>query len=575
MTRSPRLLPALAAVALLAGACGPAPEVTGPPAGPSARPAPTPTATSGPTEVPFEAQAWPRRGTACGTPGYAGEMGRIEAINTRTVRFTLCRPDGAFLAKLAHPALGILETATLDGLAADPAAERSVAGTGPYRVDRWDEAGGVILQVVADAPPALTRTPTLVLRWAASPVQRTSELQSAAVDGIDAPGPSEIDQMETQPELALSPRPGLATAYLAFGNDKAFDDVRVRRAIATGLDRDGLATAAFPPGSAAATHLAPCEIPGGCAGQDWYAFDAPAAAADLATAGFDLGVTYTLHVPAAAVPGLPDPEGVAAVVQAQLRDGLGLGVAVDVMDPVAYADALAAGTLDGLYLGGVASVVVDPAAFLGPLLGDGVTSTPASRSRGVSAALADAARSADPDLRAAAFGKANDAVRSLVPLVPLVHPGSTVAFRSDVADVAVSPLGIDPLGAAVPGDRRQLAFMQATDPGGGWCGDRSTADAYRLCALVTEPLYAFAPGTLAPEPRLADRCTPNGDATVWTCVLRKGVAFSDGATLDAGDVLTTFVAQWDAGQPVRASRPGVPFLAWQALFGAALGAPGG
>jgi peptide/nickel transport system substrate-binding protein len=577
MSGPPRPLLVLAAVALLAGSCSPAPVVTDPPAGTTLPPTPTPTPaeTPGPSEIPFAAAAWPRAGTACGTPGYAGEMGRIEAVNARTVRFRLCTPDGAFLGKLAHPALGILEAATLGVLATDPASARSVAGTGPYRIGQWDEAGAVILEATGDGAATIARTPTIVLRWAGSAAQRLVELQAATVDGIDAPGSLEIDQIETQPELALVPRAGLATTYLAFGTGNAFDDVRVRRAIGAGLNRQGLATGAFPAGTSAATHLAPCEIAGGCAGQDWYEFDAPASAADLAAAGFDLTATYPLHVPAAPVPGLPDPQRVAAAVQAQLRDGLGIRVTVDAMDPAAFAGEVDAGTLDGLYLGGLASTVADPAAFLGPLLGDGVTSTPASRSRGVSAALADAAGTASPDARAAAFGKANDAVRDVVPLVPLVHPGSMAAFRADVEHVTPSPLGIDALGAFVPGDRRQLVFMQATDPGGTWCGDQSTADAFRLCALVTEPLYGFAPGTLDVEPRLADRCSPNGDATVWTCVLRKGVTFSDGAGLDAGDVLATFVALWDAGQPMRSSRPGATFPAWRALFGGSLGVPPG
>jgi len=571
-----RLLHALAAISILAASCAPAPVVTDAPPGATGRPIPSPTDSAGPSEVPFTAQAWPRRGTACDIPGYAGEMGRIEAVNARTVRFTLCMSDGAFPAKLAHPALGIFDAATLAAVGTDPGSARSAAGTGPYRVSHWDDtAGDVILEAAGDAPSDGARTPTIVLRWAASPTQRLADLQSATVDGIDAPGPGEIERIDTQPELALLPRPGLATAYLAFGAGSAFDNVRVRRAIAAGLDREGLASGVLPAGTSAATHLAPCEIPGGCAGQDWYPFDAPMAAADLAATGFDTTVTYPLHVPSAPVPGLPDPLGLAAAVASQLRDGLGIQVSIDAMNPGTFTDGIAAGTLDGLYLDGIASTVADPGAFLGPLLGDGVTSTPSARSRGVSAALAEAARTSDPAARATAFGKANDAVRDLVPLVPLAHPGSMVAFRADVEHVATSPLGIDPLGSLVPGDRRQVVFMQASEPPGAWCGDQVSADAFRLCALVTEPLYRFAPGTLEPEPALADRCSPNGDATVWTCVLRRGVTFTDGASLDAGDVLATFVAQWDMDQPVRAARPGATFAAWQALFGAALGtAPG-
>jgi ABC-type transport system substrate-binding protein len=246
-------------------------------------------------------------------------------------------------------------------------------------------------------------------------------------------------------------------------------------------------------------------------------------------------------------------------------------VEIDVMDPRELAKAAAEGTIDGLYLSGIGSSIADPSAFLGPVFGGG-TSLPATRTDGVREALREAAATADAATREAAFARANDQVRDGAAVVPLVSPGSVVAVRSDVGGVVTSPLGADPLGAFTPGDRRQLVFMQAAEPAGAWCGDQRAADALRLCSLVTDPLYEFAPGSLQPEPSLADRCTPNQDATAWTCRLRDGVTFHDGAALDAGDILATYQAQWDAASPLRASRPDARF-AWDALFGAPLAPP--
>lgn len=571
MSRPPRLLSLLGSVALLAAACGSDPAVTARPAAGS--PAPSSTVGTVPSAVPFAAASWPAAGSACGTPGYTGLIGRIQAVNVRTIRFTLCAPDGAFLARIAHPSLGILEAATLGRLAADPAAARSIAGTGPYRIEEWDAGGDLILAAASGKTTPSARTPTVILRWAADPAQRTNQLQAASVDGIDAPGPADISRIETLPELAVVPRAGLETAYLAFGDDAVFGDVRVRLAIAGGLDRQALAAGAFPAGSTAATHLAPCEIAGACAGSDWYTFNAPAAAAALAATSFDLRPTYPLHVPNEAIPGLPDPLAIATAVQGQLRDNLGLQTTIDVVDASSFSPAAAGGALGGLYLDGIGSTVADPASFLAPILGSDSGGTPARRAPKVASALAAAAATPDATARESAFKTANDAIRSTVPLIPLVHPGSVAAYRSDVRGVVASPLGIDPLGSFTPGDRPQLVFMQGTDPGGAYCGDRASTDAFRVCALVTEPLYGFASGTLAVEPRLAQRCTPNADATVWTCTLREGVRFHDGAPLDAGDVLATYVAQWDPSQPLRTAHPDAAFAGWQALFGGFLQTP--
>jgi ABC-type transport system substrate-binding protein len=558
--------PALVAVVLVAGACGGDPRGTEPP---TVVPSPSATASPVASEVPFAPAVFPVDGTACGAAGYVGRLGRIEAVDARTVRFTLCAPDGAFPARLAHPALGIVDTTSIARLADDPGAT-TIPGTGPYRVDRWVPGRNVALARVAEGSNGLARTPLVVLTWDADAAARTAALTAATVDGIDAPGPGELDRIATLPELVVTPRAGLATAFLAFGSGPAFAGASVRRAIAGALDRTALTAAAFPAGSLVPTHLTPCLVPDACAGRPWYDFNAPAAAAALAAASFDLKRTYPLHVPHAPVPGLPDPVGAAQAVTDQLAANIGLTVKIDAMPATAFRDAAAAGALSGLYLDGVASSIADATGFLEPLFGDGIRTTPARRASTVSSALADAAATADPAARAEAIGRANSAIRSSAVIVPLAHPGAVVAFRSDVEDVLTSPLGLDPLGAATPGDRPQLVFEQAREPDGAWCGDQPSGDAYRLCGLVFEGLYGFAPGGLVAEPRLAQSCTADGTATVWTCELRAGARYADGKRVDAGDVLATFVAEWDAAGPIRSSADPAAFAAWDELFGGPL-----
>ena len=563
-----RALPALVAAALVAGACGTDPQPT---TAPSPTPSPSPTPVPSVTEIPFQAAAWPVAGSACGLEGYEGRLGRIEALDALTVRFTLCAPDGAFRARVAHPALAILDTTSIGRIAADREAAHDVAGSGPYRVTGWDDGDNVLLERVASEPDAVSVTPTVILRWAADAATRTAALEDASVDGMDAPGPAQLAEIATQPELVVTPRPGLSTAFLAFGSGPAFAGTGVRRAIAASLDRGALTAAAFPAGSVAPTHVTPCVVAGACEGPAWYEFNAPAAVAALGAAGFDLEAVHPLHVPDTAVPGLPDPVGAAEAVRSQLETNIGLRTTVDVMPLDEFREAVATGALDGLYLDGVASSVADATGFLDPLFGDDVRTTPARRATGVSEALEKAAPIADADDRAEAIGEANTAIRSSAVLIPLAHPGSVAVFRSDVAGVVVSPLGLDPLGATTPGDRPQLVFMQAAEPIGAWCGDQDSPDALRLCGLVSEALYGFAPGGMTPEPVLAQGCIPDQAALAWTCRLREDRTYSDGKRVDAGDVLASFVAQWDRSQPLRAALPGASFAAWDALFGGTLG----
>ena len=162
MPSARRTLAILLVTALAAGACEAGPIVTGAPA--SGGSLPTASATPEPVEIPFARVAWPPTGSACDDPGYAGRLGRIEALDALTVRFRLCSPDGAFRARLAHPSLAVLDATTIDRIASDRDAGRTLAGTGPYRIESW--SGDNVLLGLAAAPAAdPTLLSTVVLGW--------------------------------------------------------------------------------------------------------------------------------------------------------------------------------------------------------------------------------------------------------------------------------------------------------------------------------------------------------------------------------------------------------------------------
>ena len=73
-------------------------------------------------------------------------------------------------------------------------------------------------------------------------------------------------------------------------------------------------------------------------------------------------------------------------------------------------------------------------------------------------------------------------------------------------------------------------------------------------------------------PTLARSCNPSAELTVWTCHLRKGVRFHDGAPLDGGDVVASFAVQWDAEHPLHAGNDG-RFAHMASWFGGFLNPP--
>ncbi len=307
------------AVALLVVACGTTVEPT-PSFVPSATPVP-------PTPVPsqgrFRPMAYPAEGEApCGQAeapdaahaAYTGQIRRISSTDPETVVFELCGPDVAFRSKIAAPAFAINDTGWLESHI-DPATNgpqaivTEVNGTGPYRLESWNHGSEVSLARNDDYWGEVALNERLIVRWYDNPGQRFAELQNATVDGIDEVFPSSVAAVTDDVGLALQTRPGLNVSYLGFTNTFApFDDERVRRAIAMGIDRQRMVDAYFPPGSELATHYAPCAIPHSCTGDPWYEFDPILGKETLAAAGhpdgFDTKIQYSETV--AAVPARSD-----------------------------------------------------------------------------------------------------------------------------------------------------------------------------------------------------------------------------------------------------------------------------
>jgi ABC-type transport system substrate-binding protein len=89
-----------------------------------------------------------------------------------------------------------------------------------------------------------------------------------------------------------------------------------------------------------------------------------------------------------------------------------------------------------------------------------------------------------------------------------------------------------------------------------FCADETDGSSFRVCKEIFSKLYDFEFGTSTPKPDLAEECVGNTDATEWTCTLRQGVLFSNGATFDANDVVATYSAGLDYNNPLRKGNTG-------------------
>jgi ABC-type transport system substrate-binding protein len=581
MSRTSKWLPLLALFAVTAivfaacaGAASPTPTATS--AGATATAGASASAAAASTE-PFEAISYPEDGSsACDVEGYEGIMGSINAPDQYTVEFNLCQPDAAFLSKIAFTSLAINDAGYLEetGGGGDQLV-RSPVGTGPYKLQTWTPEQEIILATNENYWGEAPLTPTAIVRWSAEAAQRLVELQSGQVDGIDNPGSDDFETIEGSADLKLFPRTALNIFYIGFNNNQPpFDDEAVRQAFAKGINREQIVENFYPSGSEVATHFTPCSIPGGCTGEAWYEFDAAAAKSELEAAGFDFSQTYPIHLRDVVRGYLPEPTVVAQEIQQQLKTNLGVNTTIDVRDENTYLTEASEGKLPGLHLLGWGADYPDVTNFLDVHFGVGASEQFGEKYEDITGPLQEGAATADQATRDELYAQANDAIREHVPMIPVAHGGSATAFRADVEGAHSSPLGNEALFAMKAGDRQQLVWLQNGEPGGLYCADETDGESLRVCEQIMEPLYSYEIAGTAPEPLLAEECTPNEDSTQWTCTLRQGVTFHNGAAFDATDVVMSYAVQWDAEHPLHVGKEDSGlFEYWTYLFAGFLNPP--
>jgi ABC-type transport system substrate-binding protein len=535
--------------------------------------APAESASQAPEESvpPFVATTYPADAPAdC---AYGGEFSQIKAVDELTVEFTLCYPDPAFLSKIAFTSNGIQDTAWLEDNMINHLILAEPNGTGPYELKEHVRGDHVTLERNDAYWGDKAIAKELIVQWNAEAAARLLALQAGTVDGIDNPGPDDFATIAGDSSLNLVNRPALNTFYVGMTNTFApFDNADVRKALAMGIDRKRIVDTFYPGGSTVASHFTPCEIAFACEGQDWYAFDKDAANALLDDAlGAGTRFSTTIFFRDVVRGYLPDPSLVAAELQAQLEANLGITATIEPQESGAFIDNSSAGLLDGLYLLGWGADYPDPTNFL-----DYHFNNPANLQFGtIPASITDplsaGAQTEDTAARQAAYEEANDAIRDFVPMIPIAHGASATAWKADVVGAHSSPLTSERFAVMDPGGRDQLVWMQNAYPLSLYCADETDGETLRLCEQIIEPLYEYETGGTAAQPALAESCTANSGATVWTCDLRSGVKFHNGARFDANDVVLSYAVQWDATHELHLGRTG-SFEYWGALFAAFLNA---
>ena len=486
---------------------------------------------------------------------YGGKILSIESLDELTVQFTMCKSDPAFLAKVAFTPFGIQPAEHIEATGGTGTLLEEPVGTGPYMVAKWERGNQITYKRFADywGEPAIAET--AVLRWNQEGAARLLELQAGTVDMITNVSPDDFATVDEDENLQLLPSANPNVLYLGMTNTFApFDDIKVRQAVAMGIDRQRLVDNFYPDGSIVADHFTPCSIPGGCEGDDWYEFDAEAAREMLAEAGYPDGFETSIYYRDVFRVYLPEPELVAVEFQTQLKENLNIDAEVVVMESGEFIAESTDGKLEGLHLLGWGADYPHVTNFLDFHFGAGNPQFGDAHPE-IYEALEEAAQIADAGAAASLYETANNAIRELIPMVPIAHGASADAALASLGGAYVPPFGATQMALLDPG-KDIVVYMQNNEPISLYCADETDGESLRPCRQVVEPLLQYELDSGNTRPALATGCEGNEDATVWTCTLREGVLFHDGSSLDANDVIASWAAGIDAANPYHVGNTG-------------------
>ena len=494
---------------------------------------------------------------------YGGNLKSVEALDMSTVRVTLCNTDAIFDQEMASLGLSIhpAEYVNAQGGAGDLLT--TPIGTGPLKLVNWDQGNEMVFERFDDYWGEKSIEDTVILRWNSEAAARATELRAGTIDGMKFANPEDIPVFRADPNFNLIDIPPLTGVYVAMSNFFApLDDVRVRKAIAMGIDRQRIVDNFFPPGSPLTPDFVPPAVFGHVGEGGVPGFDQEAAIALLEEAAAEHGLELPLSSVVDSRTGesrgltltyrdvvrgyLPNPGIIANDVAAQLAD-IGVIAEVQVVESGAFIASALSGN-EPLHLLGWHADFPDASNFLTCCHGPNYNQMGEPYPE-VYEPLIQAGQVLDPDMRMELFEQVAAGMESAVPWVPFGHAGAADVWQVDMIGVHPGVLdGTEEFSRIEDPDDNNVIYMQNAEPISLYCNDTWDGETFRACHQVSESLLDFKKGGVDVIPGLAESWDVSEDGTEWTFHLRDAV-FHDGSALDANDVVVSWQASADCASP--------------------------
>jgi peptide/nickel transport system substrate-binding protein len=366
----------------------------------------------------------------------------FEAPDDRTFRIRLANRDAAILGRLSRPDMVIVSPAALEAHGREIGLHLSSCG--PYRITSMTPNERVVLEAFEGfykGKPAVER---MVMQVIPEAVAQMTALAGGDLNVTNLIPHSNVDRLEAVPGIRIEQSAAFISAMLAMNISRpALSDIRVRRAINLGIDREAAVREAFFGKAEVPGYVTPAAEQGYAPDHQRHsAFDPAAARALLEEAGA-IGAEISL---------ISENSGfwprLGQVVERSLND-IGLRVTTEYLDSGTFNGRLFDRDAHELAFLQRSAFFPDPDGRFSPLFKSGtagadlITAQSDLPEQARLDALIDAANAEiDPEARGQIFVEINDYMADeILPVAAVVNTFLPVAVSQNVEGVNANALG--------------------------------------------------------------------------------------------------------------------------------------
>jgi len=384
-----------------------------------------------------------------------------KAKGTYSVQFTLAKPFGPFIPALSLTNFGIASPTALKKYGANKAEIRNgvftptgtygfkhPTGTGPFKFKSWTV--GEKLEIVRNNSywGKKAKLGRVIFRPISNNTARLQALQTGEIMGYDLVAPQDYNTIKNSSGLKLLTRPAFNVAYVTMhqGPGSPMNDLKVRQAVAYGLNRKGLInSAAYPPGAVVAKEFQPPQLFGYAkTGVKTYAYNPSKARSLLNSSSCHVPCKVDFWYPSAVSrPYMPDPKRNFEVFQASL-EASGFNVTPHTANwRPDYVSKVTDGSAGDLNLIGWTGDYGDPDNFLGVFFGS-YSAQFNFRNSQIFNILQKARTQTNQAVRTKLYQQANKIIMNYLPAVPYAHTSPALGFKKSVRGYTPSPVSLEP-----------------------------------------------------------------------------------------------------------------------------------